>query len=94
MGLHFRVVHFQEFLKLTVDLVDLVGLYFVIQRVSGKSAVKVLNNVMVNKMCRLFDSPRWILIFPNELAAKYRAQWFFRGGTKMHRNSDRSQKMC
>ena len=32
---------FQEFLKLTVDLVDLFGLHFIIQRVSGKSQVKV-----------------------------------------------------
>jgi len=35
-------IFLMEFLKLTVDLVDLVGLYFVIQRVSGKSAVKIM----------------------------------------------------
>ncbi len=32
----------QEFLKTTVDLVDLFGLYLVMQRVSGKGLVKVL----------------------------------------------------
>ena len=32
---------FQEFLKATVDLVDLVGLHIVMQRVSGKGQVKV-----------------------------------------------------
>ena len=31
----------QEFLKLTVDLADLVGIYFVMQRVAGKGQVKV-----------------------------------------------------
>merc|ERR1712141_977954 len=31
-----------EFLKLTVDLADLIGLYLVIQRVAGKGQVKVL----------------------------------------------------
>merc|ERR1712051_741222 len=31
-----------EFWKLTVDLADLIGLYFVIQRVAGKGQVKVL----------------------------------------------------
>merc|ERR1719210_531556 len=31
-----------EFFKLTVDLADLIGLYFVIQRVAGKGQVKVL----------------------------------------------------
>lgn len=31
-----------EFLKLTVDLGDLVGLYFVMQRVAGKGQVKIL----------------------------------------------------
>merc|ERR1719369_862123 len=31
-----------EFLKLTVDLSDLIGLYFVIQKVAGKGQVKVL----------------------------------------------------
>lgn len=31
-----------EFLKLTVDLTDLVGLYFVMQRVAGKGQVKIL----------------------------------------------------
>merc|ERR1719242_1202046 len=30
-----------EFLKLTVDLADLVGIYFVMQRVAGKGQVKV-----------------------------------------------------
>ena len=32
---------FQEFLKSTVDLVDLFGLYLVMQRVAGKGQVKV-----------------------------------------------------
>merc|ERR1719266_1775917 len=31
-----------EFLKLTVDLADLVGIYFVMQRVAGKGQVKIL----------------------------------------------------
>jgi len=31
-----------EFLKLTVDLADLIGLYFVMQRVAGKGQVKIL----------------------------------------------------
>ncbi len=35
-------VFFQEFMKITVDLADLVGLYLVMQRVSGKGQVKVL----------------------------------------------------
>ena len=34
-------IFLMEFLKLTVDLVDLFGLHFIIQRVSGKSQVKV-----------------------------------------------------
>ena len=32
----------QEFLKLTVDTADLIGLYLIIQRVAGKGQVKVL----------------------------------------------------
>merc|ERR1712051_14885 len=31
-----------EFLKLTVDLADLIGIYFVMQRVAGKGQVKIL----------------------------------------------------
>merc|ERR1719370_2677132 len=31
-----------EFLKLTVDLADLVGIYFVMQKVAGKGQVKIL----------------------------------------------------
>lgn len=31
-----------EFMKLTVDLADLIGLYFVMQRVAGKGQVKIL----------------------------------------------------
>ena len=36
------VIVFQEFLKLTVDTTDLIGLYLIIQRVAGKGQVKVL----------------------------------------------------
>ena len=39
---------FQEFLKLTVDLVDLFGLHFIIQRVSGKSQVKVCSFSLIH----------------------------------------------
>jgi len=35
-------IFLMEFLKLTVDLVDLFGLHFIIQRVSGKSQVKIM----------------------------------------------------
>ncbi len=35
-------VFFTEFLKVTVDVADLVGLHLVMQRVSGKGQVKVL----------------------------------------------------
>merc|ERR1712071_715653 len=35
-------IFIMEFLKLTVDLVDLFGLHFIIQRVSGKSQVKIM----------------------------------------------------
>ena len=35
-------IFLQEFLKLTVDTADIVGLYLIIQRVAGKGQVKVL----------------------------------------------------
>ena len=61
---------FQEFLKLTVDLVDLFGLHFIIQRVSGKSQVKVglllflLSNVVSNIWLKTFCSFRsWLRVW-------------------------------
>ena len=52
--LHSNLIIFQEFLKLTVDLADLVGIYFVMQKVAGKGQVKVIITLSVNIKTALF----------------------------------------
>jgi hypothetical protein len=58
----FDLLFFQEFLRSTVDLADLIGLYVVMMKIAGKGDLKVLVAGLGQyclSMCKLSYRTQW-----------------------------------